>query len=94
MTTRIVTTFYEAADGTEPDIQVTVSDGDNSRECVVETDLSDLPEAERQGVRERAEELYWAAESTAWEAAEAARERNAEEIRDERSDDDVYAGCE
>lgn len=63
--TRTVTTYYTADDGTEPDIAVTVSP-ENRFDVVIETDLSDVPEGERSGVVERATELYWAEERSAY----------------------------
>lgn len=79
--TRTVTTYYTAADEDdqcrthgcanhrcgchEPDITITVSP-ENRLDVVIETDLSDVPESERAGVVERATELYWAEERSAY----------------------------
>lgn len=67
MTTRKVTTYYEAADGTEPDITVTVCQLDRFTVKVEDTD--DVPASERAGLVERATELYWAAERRAYLAS-------------------------
>lgn len=64
MTTRKITTYYEAADGTEPDITVTVCQLDRFTVEVEDTD--DVPPSERAGIVERATEAYWAAERTAY----------------------------
>lgn len=67
MTTRKVTTYYEAADGTEPDITVEVEQEDRFTARVCD-DLGDLgvPEIEQAGLRDRAVEAFWAAERSAY----------------------------
>lgn len=92
MTTRKITTFYTAADGSEPDVTVDVT----LLNCfdVEVTDLDELPDAEIAGVTERATAAFWAAERSAYLLGGGDGEDHAEEIRDERSDEDVYAGCE
>lgn len=60
MNTRTVTTFYEAADGTEQDITIEVTQV--SRFDVEVTGLDVVPESEIRGVTERATALFWAAE--------------------------------
>lgn len=63
MKSRDVSTYYEAPDGTEPTITVTVEPED-LRHAEVTTDLDALgvPEDEQAGVCGRAIEAYWAAE--------------------------------
>ncbi len=99
--TRKITTYYTAADGTEPDVTVEVSQL-NVFDVEV-SGLDDVPDDEHDGVVERATEQYWAAARAEHEAGEAALERRHEEYRhssrdeqilDERSDEDVYEGCE
>lgn len=71
--TRTVTTYftasYDANDrDVESDIAITVSP-DGLRHVIIETDLSDVPESEQDGVVERATDLYWAEEREAYEIA-------------------------
>ncbi len=61
---RKVTTFFTAADESEPDITVEVTQ--LNRFDVEVTGLDDVPESELAGVIERATELYWAAERRAY----------------------------
>lgn len=67
MTTRKITTYYEAADGTEPDITVEVEQEDQFTARVCD-DLDDLgvPECEQASLRDRAVEAFWAAERSAY----------------------------
>jgi hypothetical protein len=67
MTTRKITTCYEAADGTEPTITLEVEQEDRFTAIVLD-DLDDLgvPESEQAGLRARAVEAYWAAERRAY----------------------------
>lgn len=61
---RKVTTYYEAADGTERDVTVDVTDV--SRFDAEVEGLDDVPAGERPGVIFRATELFWAAERSAY----------------------------
>jgi hypothetical protein len=67
MTIRKITTYYEAANGTEPDITVDVEQEDRFTARVCD-DLDDLgvPESEQAGVRDRAIDAFWAAERAAY----------------------------
>jgi hypothetical protein len=67
MTNRKITTHYEAADGTEPDITVEVEQQDRFTAIVID-DLDDLgvPADEQPGVRDRAIAAFWAAERSDW----------------------------
>jgi len=69
MSTRTITTFYEAADGSEPDITVEVEQLDRFTVEVIGLDDLGVPESEQAGVRDRAVELYWAAERLAYLAS-------------------------
>ncbi len=95
--TRKITTYYTAADGTEPDVTLDVTQV-SVFDVEVSDELYDLPEDEQAGVMERVTEQLWAAERAAHLAGEAAREdqhsSRDEQILDERSDEDVYEGCE
>lgn len=63
MTIRKITTHYEAADGTEPDITVEVEQEDRFTATVCD-DLDDMgvPIGEQAGVRDRAVEQFWQSE--------------------------------
>lgn len=61
---RKITTYYEAADGTEPDITVSVCQLDRFTVEIEDTD--DVPDGERAGIVERATEAYWGAERRAY----------------------------
>ena len=63
MKSRSITTSYEADDGSEPNVSVTV-ELDGPRHAVVVDDLDELgvPVGEQPGVHMRATAAYWAAE--------------------------------
>lgn len=67
VTTRKITTYYESADGTEPEITLDVEQEDRFTARVCD-DLDDLgvPQIEQPGLRERAIEAFWAAERRAY----------------------------
>lgn len=62
---RTIATWYADANDVEHDITVEVSALD-IRTAEVETDLPDMPAGEERCLRERASELYWAAEREAY----------------------------
>lgn len=65
--TRRITTYYEAADGTEPDITVEVCQLDRFTVEVEDTD--NVPPGEREGIVQRATDAFWAAERSAYLAS-------------------------
>ncbi len=94
--TRKITTYYTAADGTEPNVTLDVTQT-SVFDVEVSDELYDLPDSEQAGVMERVTEQFWAAERSKFLLEEAAGERHSsrdEQILDERSDEDVYEGCE
>ena len=67
MTTRKITTYYDAADGTEPDVTVEVEQQDRFTALVIDDmDALGVPADEQAAVRERAIEHFWATEHLAW----------------------------
>lgn len=67
MATRKITIYYEAADGTEPDVTVEVEQQDRFTAIVLDDlDALSVPPDEQPSLRERAVAAFWAAERAAW----------------------------
>lgn len=57
---RNIATWYSDADGVEHDIVLTAHA--EGRNCIVDTELPDIPESDARALLLRAANLYWAAE--------------------------------